>query len=112
MKIKKEELNQVRLDFVDVETWLKVRKPKDHKCKECGVLYKDQDSKIALLTIHKKPNRHICNECGKKYIELGAIDVLQLIKDNEKQEELKKLYISAVEAHGQLEEMQAPEKTE
>jgi len=89
MKLKADQINQVNLKFVDVEAWLRVRKVKDHKCKECGVLYSEQNHKIALLTIHGKPNRHICEECGKAYIEMGAIDILQLRKDNEKEEKQK-----------------------
>ena len=84
MKFKKEEIIQLRKNFMDRLSWIKVEtKKSDLKCPECKRLYSDiQDEKIALMIINGKSNQHLCNDCADKYIELGVEDLDKKVKDN------------------------------
>ena len=76
MKLKEGQFNQVSLDFIPLNSWLKTRtKVKDSKCQECGKKFEDLKSDIALLTVHGEVNWAICHNCGEEYIKLGAVDV-------------------------------------
>lgn len=75
-KFSKEEINQVKLNFIDKEKWLKVRKKKkDQICRNCLKTYEELGSDITLMSLHGKLNVHICETCGKEYIKIGAIDI-------------------------------------
>jgi len=86
MKFKKEEIKQLRKNFVDRLSWIKVKtKKSDLKCPECKRLYSDiQDEKIALMIVEGKSNQHLCNDCADKYIALGIEDLDKKVKNKEK----------------------------
>jgi len=90
MKYKPEEIQAVRKNFIDKESWLVHRKKKsEQKCTECKRLYTDiKDDMIAFISPIGKLNSHLCNDCADKYVELGVIDMdakrkeSKAVKDN------------------------------
>lgn len=99
MNFKKEEIKQLRKNFVDRLAWIKVKtKKSDLKCSECKKLYSEiKDEKIALMIVGGKTNQHLCNDCADKYVELGVEDLDKKVQ-NKKQvkedmiAEIKEIY--------------------
>ncbi len=75
-KIKQEDVNQVKIDMITTEAWLRNRtKVKESKCQNCSTKWVDVEGEVALVTRHRKPNVTVCRKCAQKFITGGAIDV-------------------------------------
>jgi hypothetical protein len=96
MKFKKEEVKQIRSNFVSREGHLKTRPAKkQQKCISCGVQFSElSDEKIAVVALHSKGNKLICNGCAKKYSEKYGIEDLYF--KIERQKKLKQDLINEI----------------
>lgn len=75
LKFKVDDMNGVRLGFIDKVVWLRTwNTKKDIKCENCGILHEECDGDIAICQIKSHPNLHLCDDCGKLYISLGVRD--------------------------------------
>lgn len=117
MENKLGKVKQVKLTFLPIETWFKVRKKEvESKCENCGKPHKD-DKYIALATIEKRVNAHICQNCGKFFIEQGAVDIDKAQSDYKKEtkilkEKAKQLNIYGIDSMDNEQLKEAIEKRE
>lgn len=91
-KLSKETVISVKRNFVDRNSWLKIRtKKKDLHCSHCGVPHANSLEDIALAMVKGKVNAHLCLDCAEFFISTGSKDVdLQVAKNKARKDKLIK----------------------